>query len=389
VRTVAFYLPQYHPIPENDEWWGKGFTDWINVSSAHPLFAAHQQPRQPTDLGQYDLREERVLSAQSALARGHGIDAFCMYFYWFDGRRLLERPVEAWRTDPSLLPYCLSWANESWTRRWDGKHRDVLMPQGYDPGFAQALFADLLPHFNSPHYLRMDDCPIFLVHRADVIPDAREMAITMRACAQEAGLPGLYLVAAETTPGLRPGPINFDAVAEFPPVGANSLSTTCIRPPIGLARDFRGRLMSYNRLVKHYSSRREPQYIRHRGVVPGWDNTARRNSAATIYIGATPEKYGHWLVDARALEEAARSDRGLVFVNAWNEWAECAYLEPDSHFGSRYLEISQPGWTGDPPHQNAGVEPRGDWSYPFVRSLTLAAMGSVLSGARRVRHRLR
>lgn len=388
MKNVAFYLPQFHQIPENDAWWGTGFTDWVNVRRARSLFDGHIHPRRSLELGEYDLTDPAIARTQSALARRYGIDAFCMYFYWFDGHRLLDRPLEMWREDSGLLPYCLSWANESWTRRWDGKSRDVLMPQGYAPGFEKAIFADLLPHFEAPHYLRREGLPILVVHRADLIPKPRSMADSMRRMAIAAGLPGLHLVAAETKPGLRPESIGFDAVVEFPPVGANTLGTAYLPPLKGLSREFRGRLMSYDRLVKRYVKRAEPEFVRYRSVVPGWDNSARRQGNATVYVGSDPVKYATWLKESRRLEQAVRGEAGLVFVNAWNEWAEGAYLEPDATFGFGYLEATR----GDPqPDGQVQLKvPRGKWwSYPQIRSLGLTFAGTVLAIVRRLRNRIR
>lgn len=385
MRTVAFYLPQFHAIPENDEWWGEGFTEWTNVRRAKPQFEGHAHPRVPA-LGEYSLTDPAVYRQQSDLALQYGVEAFCMYYYWFDGQRLLERPVEAWRTDGTLLPYCLSWANESWTRRWDGKTRDVLMPQGYAPGYADDLFDDLLPHFQAPHYLRQGGEPILVVHRADIIPDPRAFAETFRRRAKQAGLPGVHLVAAETTHGVDPLALGFDAAVEFPPVGANTLRTSALTPIRGVARDFSGRLMSYERLAQYFAARAEPDFVRYRSVVPGWDNTARRQSKATVYVGATPEKFSCWVDQARAKESTARGDHGLMFVNAWNEWAEGAYLEPDVEHGYGYLEALR----GAPTTRHADSHRRARvWSLPHLRSLALAFAGSVLNVARRVRARLR
>ncbi|WP_257952692.1 glycosyltransferase WbsX family protein [Nocardioides sp. B-3] len=253
MKTIAFYLPQFHAIPENDEWWGEGFTEWSNVRGAQPQFVGHDHPRKAGQMGEYNLLNRQVHDEQSFLAGKYGIDAFCMYFYWFNGRRLLEQPIDLWRDDPDQLPYCLSWANEAWTRRWDGKERDVLMPQGYLPEFEDEIFADLLPHFRAPHYLRQDGLPVLVVHRADLIPNPDGFARRLRELAVVAGLGGLHLVATETTPGLTPEPLGFDAVAEFPPVGANTFRTAHKRPIRGLSKGFRGRLMSYDRLVEYYS----------------------------------------------------------------------------------------------------------------------------------------
>ncbi len=387
-RTVAFHLPQYHRIPENDAWWGEGFTDWVNVARADPVFAGHDQPRVPTDLGRYDLTDAAVLRLQSDLAGSAGIDAFCFYFYWFDGQRLLEKPVDLYAAEDDLLPYCLCWANEAWTRRWDGKHQDVLMPQTYSAGFADEIFADLLHHLLRPHYLTHAGRPVLVVHRADEIPEAASVAARWRELAVAAGLPGLYLVAAETRPGIEPSRLGFDALTEFPPVGSNTLGSA-LRPPVPrLASSFRGRLLSYDRMARRFTERAPATCVRHRGVTPGWDNTARRRGAATIYVGSSPRAYARWLARARAEESAERGRAGLVFVNAWNEWAEGAYLEPDATWGDAYLRASRPGV--DPGTLPAGTTPRGRWwRLPQLRSLALLGAGSALALVRRVRARSR
>lgn len=390
-RAIAFYLPQFHSIPENDAWWGPGFTEWTNVARARPLFSAHDHPRKAGVLGEYDLTNPEVYKIQTRLAREFGVDGFCMYFYWFDGKRLLEKPVEAWRESPDLLPYSLSWANESWTRRWDGKERDVLMPQSYKEGFAAELFESVLPHFRAPHYIKHAGFPVFMVHRVDLIPNAREFARELRTLSMAAGLPGIHLVAAETKPGIRPEVYGFDAVAEFPPVGANTLATAAIRPVAGLSPRFRGRIMSYEKLRKKFQRRRPARgFVRYPGVVPGWDNTARRGELATIYHGATPQSYGAWLQAAKRSEARMRGSEGFVFINAWNEWAEGAYLEPDATNGDAYLRAtrvsdvqSAPGATK--PRQPTGL---GLPSPAQLRSISVAAAGSALALRRVVANRL-
>ena len=386
LRTLAFYLPQFHTIPENDEWWGEGFTEWVNVRRARPLFDGHAQPRVAGELGEYDLTQSDVRARQSELARQNGIDGFCMYYYSFGGHRLLERPVEAWREDSTLLPYCLAWANESWTRRWDGKSKSVLIAQTYVEGYAERLFADLLPHFQAPHYLHQDGKPILVVHRADHIPDAQAMARTLRTLALEAGLAGIHLVASETSPGLNPGPLDFDAIAEFPPVGANTLASAMLKPVKDVDPKFRGRLMSYDKLRARYTSRREPDFARYRGVAPGWDNTARRQEAATVYVGATPKKFALWLSQAQKNERAERGADGLVFVNAWNEWAEGAYLEPDALQGNEYLRAAADPLAYLPMHRDETVRGPAVWSLAQGRSIALATASSVLAAKRKVQN---
>ncbi len=320
------------------------------------------------------------------MARENGVDGFCMYFYWFNGQRLLERPTNAWREDPTLLPYAISWANESWTRRWDGKSRSVLVSQDYEQGFARRLFDDLLPHFRAPHYLQQDGKPILLVHRAEQIPDAPGFARAMQTMARASGMSGLHLVASETTPGLRPAAVGFDAVAEFPPVGANTLATAQLTPLRGVAQGFRGRLMSYDKLAGHFAARSTTGFTRYRGVTPSWDNTARRRNAATVYVGSSPMKYAEWLAHAQVAETRERGEQGLVFVNAWNEWAEGAYLEPDAQLGDDYLRATA-NPRGFIPRHEPSPPPRGSfWSLGQVRSIAQAAAGSVIATGRRVRN---
>lgn len=389
MRTIAFYLPQFHQVPENDAWWGEGFTEWTNVRRARPQFSGHDQPRAPGELGYYDLTDSSVLERQSALARRHGVDAFCMYFYWFDGRRLLERPLDAWKENSDLLPYCVSWANETWTRRWDGKARDVLMPQSYPPGFEERLFADLLPHLRAPHYVRQAGLPVLVVHRADDLPDPAATAARLRRLAVDAGLGGLHIVAAETKFGLEPDALGFDAIVEFPPVGSNTLRNAHLGRLDDVNPAFRGRLMSYTRLVRTFTSRRPAQFVRYRGVAPGWDNTARRQEKATVYIGSTPELFGAWVESARRAERRDRGDDGLLFVNAWNEWAEGAYLEPDAERGNAYLTALRDGAAPHSGHdRRTSSTRRRVWSRAQARSVVLAALGSALVLARTASRRL-
>lgn len=386
VRTIAFYLPQYHRIPENDEWWGEGFTEWTNVLASRPQFEGHVQPVEPGELGFYSLDDQSTRAQQSKLARDHGIDGFCIYFYWFGGRRLLERPLEDWRRDDTALPYCLSWANESWTRRWDGKSREVLMEQSYVEGFEEALYRDLEPHFLAPHYMKMDGRPILVVHRVDLIPNPVRTANALRALARSSGIDDLYLIAAETRHGIRPGDYGFDAVVEFPPVGANTLGSALIKPLKGVSPEFRGRLMSYVRTAKRFMRRRDPMsFTRHRGVMPAWDNTPRRKSRSTIYVGSNSTTFGEWYRASRRVEEA-RGERGLVFVNAWNEWAEGAHLEPDSARGVSYL-LELAGVSGESVSDPLGTQESYGrvWSAPQLRSIVLAAAGSTLAVTRRAK----
>lgn len=381
--TVAFYLPQYHAIPENDEWWGTGFTEWTNVRKATALFDGHDHPRRPSDLGYYDLTAAGVAARQAELAQANGVDAFCFYYYWFAGKRLLERPVDDYVERGPDFPFCISWANENWTRRWDGQDQSVLIGQDYGEGTAEQVFLDFLPYLRDPRYLRTDGRAVIVVHRVDHLPDAPQFARTWRALAAEHGVGPLQLIAAETKPGIRPAPFGFDAVCEFPPVGSNTLAAAKLAPPAGLDPSFRGRIMSYPRMVDRFMRRPDPGFIRYRGVAPGWDNTARRSNSSTIYMDSSPEGYRRWLQFARASE--ARRDHGMVFVNAWNEWAEGSYLEPDETHGMDYLRATR--WDAEPLPRR----PRtaiGKPSFPWLQSLAKSAAGSILAYWRQLRNNL-
>lgn len=346
--TAAFYLPQFHQIPENDEWWGEGFTEWTNVRRATPQFKGHRHPVSPASrVGEYDLTDPSTIARQVKDATENGIDAFIYYHYWFAGRRLLERPLDDYLKSNHSMPFAICWANENWSRRWDGKDRELLLAQDYGQATAESVFTSFLPYLEDSRYLRLGGKLVILVHRVDQIPDTKRCADTWRAMARDRGLGELWLVASETFAGISPSRYGFDAVAEFPPVGDSNLSTTVGRRPEGTSRDFRGRVNSYAKLARHYETRRQPNFPLHRGLVPRWDNTARRRSAATIFVGSTPARYGAWLSAARQSEGAARGSEGIVFINAWNEWAEGAYLEADTTFGDRYLRASRWDWTPD------------------------------------------
>lgn len=341
VRAIAFHLSQFHPIPENDRWWGAGFTEWTNVTRARPNFDGHYQPHLPADMGFYDLRVPEVREQQAALARAHGIHAFCYYYYWFAGKRLLERPVEEMRASGRPdFPYCFCWANENWTRRWDGADREVLIAQNPSRADDERLVRDLLPHFRDPRYLRVDGRPLFMVYRVGVLPDVRASAAIWRDVARREGIGELYLCAARTYDTGDPEQYGFDAVVEFPPHGVR---TPSINAQFDLANpDFEGQIVDYRQFVLDALARPEPSYRVHRTVMPGWDNTARRPNHSLTFVNATPEIYELWLRElvARAAEQR-EGDSRLVFVNAWNEWAEAAHLEPDRRYGRQFLEATR------------------------------------------------
>ena len=353
-RLISFYLPQFHPIPENNHWWGKGFTEWTNVARARPLVKGHYQPHLPAELGFYDLRLPETRLAQANLARQYGIFGFCYYHYWFNGKRLLQRPFdEVLKSGEPDFPFCVCWANENWTRRWNGEEQDVLMKQTYSAADDLAHIRALIPSFQDPRYIKINGRPLILVYRVSSLPQPRQTADIWRQEAIRAGFPDLYLCTVVSLAALDfdPTSIGFDAAVDFPP---NCNHRTQPIKPIRCRfrkldrqarRFFRDpycehAILRYSDLATNIMNRPEPQYKLFPCVAPGFDNSARRKSGASIYVGSTPEVYRKWL--DRSINQTQRRfenrDERLVFVNAWNEWAEGNHLEPDQKWGHRYLE---------------------------------------------------
>ena len=338
---VAFYLPQFHAIAENDEWWGKGFTEWRNVARATPQFEGHAQPRLPADLGFYDLRNVDTMREQARLAREYGISAFCFYFYWFSGKTLLEQPLRQWLDDPTLeLPFCLCWANENWSRRWDGRSDDILIAQQHSAEDDIAFIAHVAAYLRDPRYLRVEGKPLLLVYRPDLLPDARRTAQRWRQWCRENQVGEIHIAYVQGFERPDPRDIGFDAAVEFPP----NLST-----PRNLTADqrllndeFEGQVLDWRELAADYSVRPMPDYTLYPGVNAGWDNEPRRPGKGRVYLHAAPRRYRDWLqatITSR-LAGKAPSER-LVFINAWNEWAEGAVLEPDAVLGHAWLDATR------------------------------------------------
>jgi hypothetical protein len=361
VRAIAFHLPQFHPVPENDEWWGKGFTEWTNVARAKPLFPGHYQPHLPADLGFYDLRLPEARAAQAELAASYGIHGFCYYHYWFNGRQVLERPVEAiWQSGEPDFPFCLCWANENWTRRWDGLNDEVLLEQQYTEADDVAHIRALIPFFSDRRYIRVMERPLFLVYRASRFPEPERTAEIWRREAERAGLKGLFLVRVEShTESGDPRAIGFDYSLEFQPKWAGLFEQRIRRRKWWQRRKLRTAepafynhvIYEYEKLVRQALAAPAPAYSRIPCVCPGWDNSPRRKEGANIFINSTPEKYERWLREVvnRLKPESEPEDHGLisprtlVFINAWNEWAEGNHLEPCQEWGRAYLEATKRG----------------------------------------------
>jgi GT2 family glycosyltransferase/2-polyprenyl-3-methyl-5-hydroxy-6-metoxy-1,4-benzoquinol methylase len=341
VRVIAFYLPQYHPVPENDLWWGNGFTEWKNVAKALPNFVGHQQPRIPADLGFYDLRLAEVMEAQWKLAASYGIDGFCYYYYWFDGHRLLDKPI-ARLLDPasSAHPFCLCWANENWTRRWDGKDNEILIAQNHSPEDDLAVIADIAKYIAHPSYIRIRGKPLIAVYRTDLFPSFAETAARWRTACWENGIGEIYIVMVDSFRfagnSVNPADYGCDATMEFP---AHYLPDT--KQPEGavLNPNFSGQVGAYDDAAARFATRAAPGHKRFRTVMPGWDNTPRRQDDSFILENPTPGAFQAWLEAAIAeTKRDFQGDERIVFINAWNEWGEGAYLEPDRRFGHAFLQ---------------------------------------------------
>lgn len=334
-RAIAFYLPQFHPIPENDDWWGKNFTEWRNVARGQPQFESHVQPNLPGELGHYDLRVPEVQRQQVALAQKHGLYGFCFYYYWFEGKRLLEYPLDRYVQDPEIdFPFCICWANETWSRRWDGSESEILIKQVYSFEYAEQIFHDFMQYLSDPRYIEIDGKKIILIYRPTDIPDVHLYVDTWRRRARENGF-DVLICACLTFGSGDPTRQGFDAAVQFPPHGVMAEDVTRDRNP---AADFTGNIYSYPSVVAHQLADPTPTFPLFRTVMPSWDNTARRMERAHIYADHSPELFSIWL--SNAFDKTFADDAGnrYVFINAWNEWAEGAYLEPDAKNGLARLE---------------------------------------------------
>ncbi|MDO6460986.1 glycoside hydrolase family 99-like domain-containing protein [Granulosicoccaceae sp. 1_MG-2023] len=342
-RTIAFYLPQFYAFEENDRWWGKGFTEWRNVMRGSPRFEGHYQPRIPRDLGFYDLTNEEVIVEQSRLAQEAGIEAFCFYYYWFNGKRLMDKPLDLFAESAQIdQPFCIMWANENWTRTWDGLDREVLIQQDYSEEDEDAFIADTLRYFRNERYIRVDGKPLFILYRPGLVPEAKAtIARWRRKWAAALGVePRILMV--QGFGDTDPGEYGIDGAVEFPPHKVCTDLPAINNKLKVLDKDFTGHVVSYDDVIASSLGEDAPEFPLIKTVVPHWDNDARREGRGFTMFGSTPEKYKQWLSGAIDFAQANPLDgESLVFINAWNEWAEGTYLEPDVHFGHAYLNATR------------------------------------------------
>ncbi len=340
-RLIANYLPQYHPIPENDRWWGKGFTEWTNTAKARPLFRGHQKPDIPADLGYYDLRLPEAREAQASLAQAYGIEGFCYWHYWFGaGKRLLEAPFnDVVSSGSPHFPFCLAWANQTWSGIWHGCPNRVLIEQTY-PGLQDVKnhFYELLPAFLDKRYIKINGKNVFCIYRPEELDEPQRFAETWRSLAASEGAPDFFFIAITDSPWERPGPAGvYDGYTSNPPLGTLTLRGMRQKPhsladcrPTPAVYDYQ----DYANNAFHLERYNADFYP---CVIPGWDNTPRTGENGVVLHNSTPLFYAQHLRDALDIVDGRSLDESVVFVKSWNEWAESNYLEPDLRHGHAYL----------------------------------------------------
>lgn len=359
MKIISFFLPQFHPIPENDFWWGKGFTEWTNVVKAKPRYNNHYQPHIPSELGFYDLRTSETRIDQEKLAFENGLHGFCYYHYWFNGKLVLERPLnEKLKSEEQKLPFCICWANENWTRAWDGQEKNILLEQTYSKNDAIDHINHLVKIISSKIYITIHDKPLILIYRPDLIPDSKNYFKIWREEATKNGLKGLHIA------GVQSGLVKlsneqiiecgFDSVIDFQP---NREYFPTFSSPKRVLIEFLRRILpnevfqliknnantmnkiDYEKMVKivKNSYNTKKNYTFFPTIFPSWDNTARRKTP-TIIENDDENLFYNWLHEAKVCIENRHDDEKIIFINAWNEWAEGCHLEPDKKNGRKFLK---------------------------------------------------
>lgn len=350
-RAVAFYLPQFHPIAENDLWWGKGFTEWTNAAKARPLYRGHYQPHIPADLGFYDLRLPESRAAQAALARSASIEGFCYYHYWFAGRRILERPFnEVLASGVPDFPFCLCWANETWSGIWHGEPARILIEQTY-PGEDdhRTHFAFLLHAFRDERYMRVEGRPIFVIYKPEKLPDPVGTTRMWRRMAAAAGLPGLYLIGFCNAEAWKPPEHGFDAKLVAPQINARTwisrrrplarlTQSLNVRRGLPEIHQYNSVMVPYSKILDREVRGNAANYIAHPCLIHSWDNTPRSGGNGVVITGTTPGRYRYHVREALASMAGQRQEHRLLFLKSWNEWAEGNHLEPDRRYGHAWLD---------------------------------------------------
>jgi len=348
IKLVPFYLPQFHTIQQNDSWWGKGFTEWTNTRKAKSWIKSHNQPREPhTDIGYYDLSKWNTLENQIKMAKRHGIYGFCFYHYWFKGQRLLEKPVDMFMEHSETnFPFCLCWANESWTRRWDGLSNDILIAQDYSEEDDIAFIDNLTRYIKDPRYIKIDNKPVILIYRPAAFPNTQETVKRWRLRLKENGVGEVYLICTFSNYHNQKTPLElgFDAAYEFAPNIYIPNSPYFNTKPYK-KNGFNGFVSHYGQFVKDVLNWREELITKKDfdifySVMLEWDNTPRMGEKGKIFTNYSPQDYKKWLTETiKITRQQHKKNKQFIFINAWNEWAEGTYLEPDKKNG--YLIINE------------------------------------------------
>jgi hypothetical protein len=345
-RVVALYLPQFHPIPENDTWWEPSFTEWTNVTKARPLYRGHEQPNLPSELGFYDLRVAEVREKQAELAAEYGVSAFCYYHYWFgNGKRLLERPFnEVLASGKPDFPFMLCWANQTWSGVWHGLSGRVLAEQTYPGKEDEAKhFATLLPAFKDPRYLRVNGQPVFMVYAPMEMPDTKAFTEHWRGLALDAGLPGMHFLAEHPDPHWDAQAHGFDAFVLKPSFMRRRSWVPWSQP----WKKIRGKILDLLGMPSRFDYGKSMAYFLPQDtaknailcVLPNWDNTPRSGARGVVLENATPETFGKALDRALDNTKPQADGQSMLFIKSWNEWGEGNHLEPNRKYGRRYLEV--------------------------------------------------
>lgn len=371
MKKICFYLPQYHPISENDDFWGKGFTEWHNVAKAKPLFEGHYQPHIPADLGFYDLRLSESRIQQEKLASKYGIDGFCYYHYWFNGKRLLNLPLDKKMEDKNqFLPFMICWANENWTRTWDGLENEILIKQNYSEEDDYAHIEHLLKYLKDDRYIEYNGKKLIAIYKSWLIPNPKSTIEIWRKVAKENNI-DLFIckMDAFNHEGEKHLKDGFDAAIEFAPFSGKLYDfldynwRTKIKKQVylkiklkffsllGMSSHFDNVIeeyklsnssqIDYNEYVDfiiHNSAKYQKNYLCFPGVTPSWDNTARKGVNSFLFKNSTPNKFAEWISHIYSVQKTKNPD-SILFINAWNEWGEGNHLEPCKKWGLSYLEM--------------------------------------------------
>lgn len=343
IKLIAFYLPQFHINSLNNKLWGEGFTEWTNVAQGRPNFQGHYQPHIPGELGFYDLSFIENIEKQVQLAKSFGISGFCFYYYWFDGERALELPLDLFLKSNLDFPFCICWANENWSKKWDGGNNDVVLKQSYSDDFEEKFINSIVAILKDERYIRIGGSPVLLLYRPTLFSNPRESIRKMREVASNLGVEKITILVVDFYIGAeKVKDMGADGVVEFPPhqfydqeMLADFLPGKLLNPEfIGHVLDYRKMM---RRALKKWNTNDNFLYLR--GLIPSWDNTARRKDSSVIVINNSPKLYEKWL---RYLLKYSKEKRSpLIFINAWNEWGEGCHLEPDRFFGRAFLQATK------------------------------------------------